>query len=100
MLSQPSVMYTYYMKDASVYWAQCDDSINLHDYEDNTICINGVDADAMFGACRNALCSKNSVFKELKTKKHTIAQAKEMIKALQEYVDNNDTTTTEEEDAN
>ena len=50
MLSQPSVMYTYYMKDASVYWAQCDDSINLHDYEDNTICINGVDADAMFGA--------------------------------------------------
>ena len=99
MLSQPSVMYTYYMKDASVYWAQCDDSINLHDYEDNTICINGVDADAMFRACRNALCSKNNVFKELKIKDYTIASAKEMLVALQEYVDNNDTTT-EEEDAN
>ena len=93
MLSSPSVMYTYYMKDASVFWASCDDSINLHDYEDNTICINGIDADAMFMACRNALCSKNSVFEELKTKDRTIESAKEMIAALQKYVDKNDTTT-------
>ena len=93
MLSQPSVMYTYYMKDASVFWAECDDSINLHDYEDNTICINGINADAMFLACRNALCSKNSVFVELKTKDFTIKSAKEMIEALQKYVDKNDTTT-------
>ena len=91
MLSQPSVMYTYYMKDASVYWAECDDSINLHDCEDNTICINGVNASAMFMACRNALCSKNSVFGELKTKDHTIKSAEEMIKALQKYLDKNDT---------
>jgi len=93
MLSQPSVMYTYYMKDASVFWAECDDSINLHDHEDNQICINGVNADAMFMACRNALCSKRSVFGELKTKDHTIKSAKEMIEALQNYVDKNDTTT-------
>ena len=91
MLSQPSVMYTYYMKDASVFWAECDDSINLHDYEDNTICIHGVDATAMFMACCNALCRKNSVFGELKTRDHTIASAKEMIKVLQKYVlDNNE----------
>jgi len=83
------------MKDASVFWAECDDSINLHDYEDNTICINGVDADAMFLACRNALCSKNSVFGGLKTKDLTIKSAKEMIEALQKYVDKNDTTTEE-----
>ena len=93
MLSQPSVMYTYYMKDASVFWAECDDSINLHDYEDNTICIHGVDATAMFMACRNALCSNRSVFAELKTKDNTINSAKEMIEALQKYVDKNDTTT-------
>ena len=93
MLSSPSVMYTYYMKDASVFWAECDDSINLHDCEDNTICIHGVDADAMFMACRNALCSWASVFGELKTKDHTIKSAKEMIEALQKYVDKNDTTT-------
>jgi len=89
MLSQPSVMYTYYMKDASVFWAECDDSINLHDHEDNTICIHGVDATAMFMACRNALCSKNNVFGELKTKEHTIASAKEMIATLQKYVEEN-----------
>ena len=93
MLSQPSVMYTYYMQDASVFWAECDDSINLHDNEDNTICINGINADAMFMACRNALCSKRNVFGELKTKDHTINSAKEMIEALQKYVDKNDTTT-------
>ena len=97
MLSQPSVMYTYYMKDASAYWAQCDDSLNLHDCEDNTICINGINATAMFMACRNAMCSKNSVFGELKTKDHTIESAKEMIAALQKYVDKNDTTTTEDD---
>lgn len=93
MLSTPSVMYTYYMKNASVFWAQCDDSINLHDCEDNTICINGVDADAMFLACRNALCSKRNVFEELTDKDHILTSAKEMIEALQKYVDKNDTTT-------
>ena len=97
MLSQPSVMYTYYMKDASVFWADCDDSINLHDYEDNTICINGVDANSMFMACRNALCSKRNVFEELTDKPHIIDSAKEMIAALQKYVDKNDTTTTEDD---
>ena len=96
MLSQPSVMYTYYMKDASVFWAECDDSINLHDWEDNTICINGINADAMFLACRNALCSNRNVFQELKNKDNTIKSAKEMIEALQKYVDKNDTTTTED----
>ena len=96
MLQSPSVMYTYYMRNASAYWAQCDDSLNLHDCEDNTICINGVDANAMFMTCRNALCSKNSVFEELSTKPHVLESAKEMIAALQKYVDKNDTTTTEE----
>ena len=87
MLQSPSVMYTYYMKDASVFWSECYDSINLKDDEDNIICIHGVDATAMFMACRNALCSKNSVFGELKTKDHTIASAKEMIEALQKYLE-------------
>ena len=96
MLQSPSVMYTYYMKDASVYWAECDDSINLHDCEDNAICINGVNATAMFMACRNALCSKRNVFEELSDKPHILNSAKEMIEALQKYVDKNDTTTTEE----
>ncbi len=100
MLQSPSVMYTYYMRNSQAFWHLCDDSLNIHDYEDNTICINGVDANAMFATCRNALCSKRSVFEELTTKPHTLESAKEMIAALQEYVDNNDTTTTEEKDAN
>jgi hypothetical protein len=81
------------MQNASAYWAQCDDSLNLHDREDNTICIHGVDANSMFMACRNALCSKRNVFEELTDKDHILASAKEMIEALQKYVDKNDTTT-------
>ena len=88
-------MYTYYMKDASAYWAQCDNSLNLHDFEDNTICINGINADAMFMACRNAICSKNSVFNELKVKDDVLSSAKDMIAALQKFVNKNDTTTKE-----
>jgi hypothetical protein len=81
------------MKDASVFWAECDDSINLHDSDDNTICINGVKADAMFMACRNALCSNRNVFNELNTRDFTIESAKEMIESLQKYVDQNTTST-------
>jgi hypothetical protein len=93
LLQSPSVTYTYYMPDASVYWAECDDSINLYDFEDNTICINGINADAMFMACRNAMCSKNNVFNELKVRDSALSSAKEMIEALQKYVDKNDITT-------
>ena len=90
MISHPSVMYTYYMKDASVFWAECDESINIHDDEANTVCINGINSDAMFMACRNALCSKRSVFDELKVSDSALSSAIEMIEALQKFVDKND----------
>ena len=86
MLQQPTVMYTYYMKDAQCFWHKCDDSINVHDFDDNQICINGVNADNFFRACRNAMCSKMSLFDELKSK-HNREYAVEMIVALQKAFD-------------
>ena len=64
------------------------------------VTVNGVNADKMFMMCRNALACRReySVFHELSTKPHHIESAKEMIAALQSFVDDNtkDTDTTEE----
>ncbi len=96
MLQQPTVMYTYYMRDAQVFWAKHDDSINVHDFDDNHISINGVDADNFFRACRNAMCSNNPLFDELKSK-HNRGYAEEMIKALQAYLEPQSSEVTEGE---
>lgn len=87
MIQPPSVMYQYYMREAQVFWHKCDDTINVHDFEDNSISIGGINADNFFRACRNAMCCNNSLFDELKAKGNR-EYAEEMIKALQEYLSN------------
>ena len=56
--------------------------------------ITGVNADAMFSMCRNALaCNREySVFHELSNKPHQLASAKEMVKALNEYIQSQEST--------
>ena len=85
MIQPPSVMYQYWIRDAQVFWHKCDHSINVHDFEDNSISIGGINADNFFRACRNAMCCNDSLFDELKSK-HNQKYAEEMIKALQEYI--------------
>ena len=97
MIQQPSVMYTYYMRDAQTFWSKHDDSINVHDFDDNHISIGGVKADNFFRACRNAMCCNDPLFDELKAKGNR-EYAEEMIKALQEYL--NPHTSEESTDAN
>ena len=86
MIQPPSVMYQYYMRDAQTFSAKHDDSINVHDFEDNHISITGVNADNFFRACRNAMCCNNPLFDELKSK-HNREYAVEMIKSLQKAFD-------------
>lgn len=86
MIQPPSVMYQYYMRDAQTFWGKHDDSINVHDFEDNHISITGVNADNFFRACRNAMCCNNPLFDELKSK-HNREYAVEMIKSLQKAFD-------------
>ena len=74
------------MRDSQVFWHKCDDSINVHDFEDNSISIGGINADNFFRACRNAMCCNNPLFDELKSK-HNREYAIEMIKALQKAFD-------------
>ena len=90
MIPQPQVKYTYQLEDAAVSWSCCDDSINVHDDGGTSICIEGVNATAMFIACRNALIEEGTVFHELKATKYTVESAKDMIAALQTYVDRNE----------
>lgn len=96
MIQPPSVMYQYYMREAQVFWHKCDDSINVHDFEDNSISIGGINADNFFRACRNAMCCNNPLFDELKAKGNR-EYAIEMIKALQEYLEPQSSEVTEDE---
>ena len=86
MIQPPSVMYQYYMRDGQTFWGKHDDSINVHDFEDNHISICGINADNFFRACRNAMCCNNPLFDELKSK-HNREYAVEMIKSLQKAFD-------------
>ena len=53
---------------------------------DDTISINGVDADSAFMMCRNMMCSFKPMFSELKADDHQIKYAKEMLTALGNFV--------------
>ena len=87
MIEQPSTHITYHIKDASCFWSIHDDSINVYDpCTDDTISINGVDADSAFMMCRNMMCSFKPMFSELKADEHQIKYAKEMLTALGNFV--------------
>lgn len=97
-MQTPDITYQFYIKDAHVHWSIHTDAIHITESaSESGVTVNGVKADAMFMMCRNALACKReySVFHELTNKPYNIKAAKEMIDALQSFVDAN--TTKEEE---
>jgi len=87
MIEQPSTHIQYHIQDASCFWSIHDDSINVYDPRtDDTISINGVDADSAFMMCRNMMCNFKPMFSELKADEHQIKYAKEMLTALGNFV--------------
>lgn len=89
MIQPPDTLITYRIKDASIFWCLTDNSINVYDTScEDGICIHGIDANAIFQMMRNAMCNCPSpVFKELRNADYQVEQAKEMINALQLYLD-------------
>ena len=88
MIQPPDTLITYRIKDASVFWHLCDDPINIYDTSsDDGICINGVNADAVFQMMRNVMCSQQPCFKELSNRDYQLDQAKEMRNALTAYIE-------------
>ena len=88
MIQPPDTLITYRIKDASVFWHICDDSINVYDTScEDGICIHGVDANAVFQMARNVMCCAKPCFEELSHRPHQLEQAKEMRNALTAYIE-------------
>ena len=87
MLS-PSVRYEFYMSGCHAYYYLGDDSVNFHTCDEGAISINGMNADSMFSLSKNALCGNQPLFAELSVNKKTLASAKEMVEALNNFIDN------------
>ena len=91
-MNAPDLTYEFYIKDAHAHWSiHCDGIHITESASESGVTVNGVNADKMFMMCRNALACKReySVFHELTPKPYHINAAKEMIAALQSYVDDN-----------
>lgn len=89
-MNAPDITYEFYIKDAHAHWSIHCDAIHITESAaESGVTVNGVNADKMFAMCRNALCCNReySVFHELSNKPHQVASAKEMIAALQFFVD-------------
>ena len=98
-MQAPELTYEFYIPGAHALWSIHADAIHITESaSESGVMVNGVKADAMFMMCRNALACKReySVFHELSNKPYNINAAKEMIAALQSYVDDN----TKDEDNN
>ena len=91
-MNAPDVTYDFYIKDAHAHWSIHCDGIHITESDSESgVTVNGVNADKMFMMCRNALACKReySVFHELSNKPYNINAAREMIAALQSFVDDN-----------
>jgi len=91
-MNAPDVTYEFYIKDAYAHWSIHSDSIHISESaSESGVNVCGVKADQMFMMCRNALaCNRQySVFHELSNKPSQVESAKEMIAALQSFVDDN-----------
>ena len=89
MINQPVQRITYQLSDASCYWWENDDSINVHStLTGDSISVEGVDAAAALTMCRNALCSCDNVLTKITGRPYQLKQCKEMLKALETYLIN------------
>jgi len=84
----PSVRYEFYMSGCHTYYYLGDDSVNFHRCDEGTISVNGVNADNMFSLAKSALCGDQPLFAELSTSKKNLAYAREMVVALNNFIDN------------
>ena len=98
-MQAPELTYEFHIRGAHAHWSIHSDGVHITECDSESgVHVTGVNADAMFAMCRNALaCNRQySVFHELSNKPYNINAAKEMIAALQSYVDDN----TKDEDNN
>ena len=102
MIQPPKIRYTFDIKDATLFYSAWDNSINIETQEsiefEDGLCITGIEPETVFMMCRNVLANTNKPIQyEFNAKDHHVNAAKDMIIALQEFVDSkekkDDTTT-------
>jgi hypothetical protein len=94
-MQAPDITYEFHVQGAHAHWSIHTDGVHITEAtSESGVHVTGVNADAMFSMCRNALaCSREySVFHELSNKPHQLASAKEMVKALNEYIQSQEST--------
>jgi len=95
---KPEVHLSYYMRDAHAFWHICDDSMNVGDNDENTICIHGVKARTAFSMAHGIISGSRTCFEEMnEAKDYEIEYAKNMIKALENWLINQNTKKAKEE---
>ena len=89
MIEQHTTHLMFSINNAQAFWSEFKQAIVIYDcVTDDQICVSGVDADSALMFCRNALCSSTSVLNNLKDNKSNLEQCKEMLKALETYLIN------------
>ena len=86
MLS-PSVSYTFRLSDASMFYCSHDDTVNFYRDDDSRLEVAGITADTMFTCVRNAFCCGDNILKEVQGKPYQIQAARDMIEALEGFID-------------
>ena len=91
MISQPRIRYTFDIKDASLFYSTYDNSFNFDTPDsielDDGLCISGVNPEAVFMFCRNVLACREPIQDNFIPKDYQVKAAKDMITALQKFVD-------------
>ena len=99
-MQAPDITYEFHIRGAHAHWSIHSDGVHITESDSESgVHVTGVNADAMFSMCRNALaCNREySVFKELSNKPHQLNSAKEMVKALNTYIESQEPTESTEE---
>ena len=93
-MQAPEITYEFHVQGAHAHWSIHCDGIHITEATSESVLVTGVNADTMFSMCRNALaCSREySVFHELSNKPHQLEAAKQMVKALNEYIQSQEST--------
>ena len=78
----------YYMESMNVGYIESMNCLFVQDTDENTININGVDADDMIRLARNMFCAKQKAWDYVKDsqKEHVNSELKEIHEAIGEYL--------------
>jgi hypothetical protein len=95
---KPEVHLSYYLQNAHAFWHICDDSVNVGDNDENTICIHGVKARSAFSMAHGIISGNKPCFDEMnEVRDYEIEYAKNMIKSLEKWLVKQDNKKAKEE---